>query len=332
MKFHETHFDEYTSKVDEHNFHPELVSLQETAPSDISQMGNMIIYGPSGVGKYSQTLCSIKKYSPSGLKYDKKMIMQTEKYQHSYRISDIHYEIDMGLLGCNSKMIWHEVFSQIVDIVSMKACKHGIIVCKNFHSIHSELLEIFYSYMQQYNHPGLNIQIKYILISEHICFMPNNILQCCRTINVKRPASQYYKQLTESFDKIEPSCVLNLKEIKALKHIQRDKDIPVEVFDIICTELITYMENYQTFEIIKFRDMLYDILVYNLDVMECYWNVLVHFIENGRLASTDITMLLSKSHSQFKYYNNNYRPIYHLETLFITILTCLYKTHDQSSC
>jgi hypothetical protein len=315
MKFHETHFDEYLARVEEYNFHPELVSTYENnQSSDIGQMGNMIIYGPSGVGKYSQMLRSIKKYSPSGLKYDKKMMMQTDKYQHSYRISDIHYEIDMALLGCNSKMIWHEVFSQIVDIVSMKPCKHGIIVCKNFQSIHNELLEIFYSYMQQYNHPSLNIQIKYILLSEHICFIPNNILLCCRTMNVKRPPPEYYKQITESFDQIDPACIMNLKEI-----------IPTEVFDVICREIIAYMANYQAFDIIKFRDMLYDILVYNLDVMECYWNVLTYFIDNKRIDAEDITTLLSKSYGQFKYYNNNYRPIYHLETMFITIVTCLHK-------
>ena len=76
MKFHETHFDEYVAKVEEYNFHPELVSSYDNDPStDIGQMGNMIIYGPSGVGKYSQMLRSIKKYSPSGLKYDKNMVM-----------------------------------------------------------------------------------------------------------------------------------------------------------------------------------------------------------------------------------------------------------------
>ena len=67
-------------------------------------------------------------------------VLQNEKYTYQYHISDIHYEIDISLLGCNSKLIWHEIVQQIVDIVSVKSDKIGIVVCKNFHLIHTELL------------------------------------------------------------------------------------------------------------------------------------------------------------------------------------------------
>ena len=119
MKFYETHYEEYINAVEEYNLHPEFEALINSSPKNISQFGNLIIYGPSGVGKYSLMLNMIKKYSPSELKYDKKMTLQTEKQQYVYRISDIHYEIDMSLLGCNSKILWHEIFLQIVDIVSV---------------------------------------------------------------------------------------------------------------------------------------------------------------------------------------------------------------------
>ena len=96
---------------------------------------------------------------------EKKMILNSDKYNYSYKISDIHYEIDMGLLGCNAKLVWHELFLQIVDIISVSPNKKGIILCKNFHKIHTELLPLFYSYVQQYNSVLLPFQIKYILIS-----------------------------------------------------------------------------------------------------------------------------------------------------------------------
>ena len=325
MKFHETHYNEYIEQVDNNNFHPELDNIKASTASDVSKMGNLVVYGPSGVGKYSQVLHLIKKYSPSSLKYDKKMIMQTDKHSYHYRISDIHYEIDMALLGCNSKVIWHEVFSQIVDIVTMKQQKHGIIVCTNFHSIHNELLEIFYSYMQQYNHPNLNIQIKYILVTEHLCFIPNNILQCSRILNLKRPSKPDYNVIGSN-EIIDPSCILNMKEIKGMKYLSDGRETPSETFDIVCNELFTQMKNYQTLNLLQFRDTLYDILVYNLDVTECFWDILTHFIRSGQLTDKSISDILLKTHLQLKYYNNNYRPIYHLETLFITILN-----HIQSN-
>ena len=86
------------------------------------------------------------------------------------------------------------------------------------------------------------------------------------------------------------------------------------------------MENYQSLHLLQFRDTLYDILVYNLDVTECFWDILTHFIRSGQLTDKSISDILLKTHSQLKYYNNNYRPIYHLETLFITILN-----HIQSN-
>ena len=48
------------------------------------------ILGPSGSGKYTQALRFIKKYSPSELKYDKRITLNNDKYKYIYRISYIH--------------------------------------------------------------------------------------------------------------------------------------------------------------------------------------------------------------------------------------------------
>ena len=236
MKFHETSFDDYLQSSYKTNFHPELKDMEDNMPN-INNMGNLILYGPSGSGKYTQSLRLIKKYSPSELKYDKKITLNSDKYKYIYRISDVHFEIDMALLGCNSKVIWHELFLQIVDIISMSSNKFGIIFCKNFHMIHTELLPIFYSYIQQYNNSILPIQIKYILISEHISFLPNNIINNTRVINIKRPDNKFYKALKMP-NYLEKSSILNLKEIHSIKKIDNPENIPKEVFDIICETII----------------------------------------------------------------------------------------------
>jgi Cdc6-like AAA superfamily ATPase len=73
MKFYESHYEEYIESKDHYNIHPELKIALENTPTKISQMGNMIFYGPSGVGKYTQVLSLLKKYSSTDLKYDKKI-------------------------------------------------------------------------------------------------------------------------------------------------------------------------------------------------------------------------------------------------------------------
>ena len=65
MKFYETHFEEYVLENQRVNLHPKLEKIYEKFPKELSKLKNIIFYGPSGVGKYTQMLKSIKKYSPS---------------------------------------------------------------------------------------------------------------------------------------------------------------------------------------------------------------------------------------------------------------------------
>lgn len=335
MKYYESHYDEYINSVEKYNIHPELIDTINHFPSKNSDLNNCIFYGPTGSGKYSQVLKIIKKYSPSELKYDKKITLQNEKQNYIYKISDVHYEIDISLLGCNSKIIWHEVFLQIIDIISVKQDKFGIIVCKNFHLIHSELLEIFYSYMQQYNSQSI-LKIKFFIITEHISFIPTNILNSCQIINIKRPNKEEYKNMIccqqqaptnkiNILNQIELEGILNLKETRYFSLINKTNEIPKDIFNIICDNIIQEISKKEKLSFTDFRDTLYDILTYNLDVTECLWYILRYFIENNYLNSQDITDILDKSYYFLKYYNNNYRPIYHLESIMFYIINKIHK-------
>jgi hypothetical protein len=386
MKYYETHFEEYVKSVEEYNLHPEMIPIYDKFPGTLANMGNIIFYGPTGTGKYSQVLSLLKKYSPSDLKYDKKIFIQTDKLDYTYRISDIHYEIDMALLGCNSKIVWHEIFFQIIDIVSVKPDKTGVIVCKNFHSIHGELLETFYSYIQQYNYPYSNIYIIFVLITEHISFLPDKILNCCQILHIERPSIEQYKNVfsrqqpyvkekskklrehsllfsnienkqiktieyDEFFEKetfqqkianlkpntqktektinllktINEECIINIKEIHSFSLIETAKEIPKDIFNIICDQIIKEIENPDKIVFTYFRDVLYDILIYNLDVTECIWYILSYFIHEGKIKESDSSDLLSKTYIFLKYFNNNYRPIYHLESIFFYLISKIHR-------
>ena len=188
MKFQEITFDEYICASENYNLHPQYETIFKNIQTN--NIGNTIFYGPSGSGKYTQVLNMLKHHSPSKLKYQTKMTINTEKTNYTYFISDVHYEIDMNLLGCNSKTLWYELFMQIIDIVYTKQSKQGYIVCKNFHKIHTELLDIFYSYMQEYTTKHSHIRLNYILITEELGFIPNNILQSCRIIRIPKPSKK----------------------------------------------------------------------------------------------------------------------------------------------
>jgi hypothetical protein len=332
MKFYETTFDDYLQETKHIPFHPELSDFENKLPNDPNHMGNLIVYGPCGTGKYTQSLRYIQKYSPSHLKYEKKMILNSDKYNYSYKISDIHYEIDMGLLGCNAKLIWHELFLQIVDIISVSPNKMGIILCKNFHKIHTELLPLFYSYIQQYNSVLLPFQIKYIIISEHISFIPNNIIQSAYVVNIGRPINNIYDYLKKP-NEIDKTNIQNLKEVRTISKVDNLEEIPEEYFDIICDSIIQTMVHPKKLSLFDFREKLYDILVYNLDFTEVLWHILVHFINEGQINSESLNIITKDIYSQLKQYNNNYRPIYHLEIILLNILNHIhgYNNTEMSS-
>lgn len=389
MKFYETHYEEYTNSTNYHNIHSEIIKKMKKFPNTINNFGNLIVYGPQGSGKYTQVLNILRKYSNNDLKHDKKITCQTDKQQYTYHISDIHYEIDMSLLGCNSKILWHEIFFQIVDIISVKPEKAGIILCKNFHSIHPELLETFYSYMQHCNNyhsidakrsDNINkdtnninkkcisniscIQIHFIILTEHISFIPNNIVNSCYVINIAKPQKEEYAKIINSFiEKNDENIVVanntertftqritdirktrttknkiietyktipnihinNIKELNALSLVNTAEDLPKNVFNIICDNIINEIINYNKIVFTEFRDVIYDMLIYNLDIPDCLWYILNNLIKNKHLSSTDISSILKQTFIFIKYYNNNYRPIYHLESILFYIIIKVHK-------
>lgn len=325
MKFQETHFEEYINSVQKTNLHPKLDKYYNKFPDTISKLGNLIFYGPSGVGKYSQMLFAIKKYSHSELKYEKKLSIVFNKDVYYFKISDIHYEVDMSLLGCNSKLLWHDIYQQIVDIISAKPEKNGIIVCKEFHSIHTELLENFYSYMQDNN--VCNINIKFILLTEEISFIPDNILNCCEIISLARPTKISYAKCSKF--KLNPD--LKVENITNIKQLNTSININIIIkpdlihpHKIICDKILKDIIAIDALKFLKFRDYLYDIFIYNLDITDCIWYIIETLILQGNIKRKDISSVLLKTYSFLKYYNNNYRPIYHLESYLFYLISIVH--------
>lgn len=320
MKFYETHFEEYINESNRVNLHPKLDKIYDKFPSSLNKLKNLIFYGPSGTGKYTQMLKSIKRYSPSELKYEKKISLTYNKQQYFFKISDIHYEVDMSLLGCNSKLLWHEIYQQIVDIISTKTEKSGIIVCKYFHDIHSELLDNFYSYMQQLNISDI-IDLKFIFITEEISFIPDNVLKCCEIINVNRPAKTAYVKCTKNKLPIN----IKLENITNIKILHNYNEELMLQYKMICNKIIDNLININDLNFLKFRDILYDIFIYNLDITDCIWYIIFSLVKEKKIHTEQLSNILIKTYGFFQYYNNNYRPIYHVEKYLLYLAKLIHK-------
>jgi hypothetical protein len=353
MKFLETHFPEYVKAVETYSLHPIIKKNFTKFPPDIQCLPSMIFYGPSGVGKYSHALYLISRYSPSRLKYEKRLAVAYNKDTFFIKISDTHFEVDMSLLGCNSKHLWNEIYNQIQDIVNSRTVPNVFVMCKNFHKIHSELLETFYSYMSEH--------LIFIILTEHVSFLPDNILNRCKMIPFKRPTviaynkclfstgagttlntgtvknrNLYTENITTSTTTTEiikesPVRLTNkfrletITNIKALKSNTLDLTEPHEN---ICNCIVDIILSPQTqLKYDALRERLYDLLTYDINVQECVWFILKKLILNGALMPEMMDDIMIQIYTFFQYFNNNYRPIYHLEN-FVLLLVC--KIHGYT--
>jgi hypothetical protein len=323
MKFLQSRFEEYILANEKYNIHPELEGIYNYKTQSLKQKRNLIFNGPTGTGKYTQVLKYIKPFSDSNLKYERKMKFNFQnKREFLIKISDIHFEIDMELLGCNAKLLWNDIYNHILDILSARQNHTGIIVCKNFHKIHSELLDIFYSYLQTLTHK--NIHLHYVFITENISFIPDNILDRCRIISVKRPNKTVYKKCTGK--PIDKSIILD--KIVNIKDLTTGNTQLMDPHKKITQQMIDDITNFENINFIQFRDNIYNMFIYHLDITTCLLAIIRHFIIEKKFDNSTITAVYFKLYKFLKLYNNNYRPIYHLESFIFYLCKVIYGLGD----
>ena len=93
---------------------------------------------------------------------------------------------------------------------------------------------------------------------------------------------------------------------------------------IICDKIIESMISIDDLKFLKFRDLLYDIFIYNLDITECIWYILSNLIKKEKIKIECMSNVLIETYSFFQYYNNNYRPIYHLEKYLLYLVNIIH--------
>jgi hypothetical protein len=312
MKFCESKFEEYIKKYRKNNLHPELESIFKQLPNNIENHPNLILYGPSGVGKYTQALQYISNFSNTNLKYERKTTIKSQKTKNFiFKISDIHYEVNMEILGCNAKILWNDIYHNIIDMISTTPNLQGFILCKNFHTIHSELLENFHTYMQTLCHT--KIKICFILISEQVSFLPKNMLDRSYIIPVRRPTKALYEKCVER--KIDKKK----NKIDNIKLVKKAPSINLNYSETFIDNILYQLLEEKPINFMQFRENIYNIIVFNIDIFECIYKILYKLSEKKKIKQKNMVYIFKELFIFLRRYNNNYRPIYHIE-YFLLIL------------
>lgn len=310
LKYWSTKFEDYINECNKFNLHNNMVPFFENLSDNLLQQNHMIFYGPSGSGKYTQVLQYIKKFSPTNLRFERKINIVSNKKEYIFKISDIHFEIDMSLLGCHAKVLFNDIYYNILDILAARPDASGIILCKNFHTIHSELLDIFYSYMQNLQHKHLNLN--YIILTENISFIPRNITDRCLIVPFKRPTKTNYQKIIK-----KNKITYDINKITNIKNLKSNITELQNINKKICDQILNQIKNYKNIEYLNLRDIIYNIFIYNLNIYECIFYIVHDLITNNLIKEEKIENILFKLPKFLKLYNNNYRPIYHLENFIL---------------
>jgi hypothetical protein len=346
---------EIINENSDYNFNKELLQIiKNSGTSDTSNiinsdtsnnqnsisLNNYIFYGPSCSYKYKNALKLLQHFSPSNLKYEKKLHINLVKIDFYIKISDIHYEIDVENFIYNSKSSWNDIYNVIYNSIASSCNKKGYIVFRNFDKINYDLLDLLYNYMQKELFSSLTI--KYIIITESISFIPYKILNMCKVLyfsklNKKtihglcnKNNKQFFKYLStnnpnpnddDSIKQIcnkvnNPNIFTYLDISNNLKFIEHHKSICDTYIELITSA---------NYNIKNIRTLLYDILIYHLNCHDCFYYIIKTLIQKELIVNNKICDLIYNSLIFFKNYNNNYRPIFHLESFTLYLIELIHE-------
>ena len=305
-------FREHINHIKQHNIHPRLDNTLDKYASFYKKKPvknkHLILYGPNGVGKYTQMLYLLSKIDENALHTDTKVGIQIKNKTVHVRTSNIHCEVDMQLLGCNAKCIWYNVYNHLLDIISSSMNQIRFIVCRNFEDIHAELLDIFYFFMRNIS----STPISFILITNSVCFIPKQILQLSESIQFKRPNNTHYK-FFQSKTKWKPN------EINNIQYVHDSYILQGPTHRTLANRIIPLMKDRQC-SFISLREAIYDLFTYHINIH----NVLLYIIQELKrdeyIHDGNEDTIVSLLESFYEKYYNNYRAIFHVEKLLLEII------------
>lgn len=249
-----------------------------------TQCNNLLFYGSPESKLYSYAIKYIQPQSKSDLSYEKKMTVTFNNNEYIYRISDIHIEINFEFLGCIAKNLWAAIYHNIEQLAGKR---NFIVLCRNFCSVNNELIDNFYTYM---NHT--NSTIRFIFLVNNISCLPKELVDCCNIIPLKR---------------------ISLSKLK-ITSLKNDH----------VNNVYSFIQNRKAFSVKALRGILYDILIYQIDIYDFFYNLFKKISQELKPPPEKIFKLLNEINNILKLFNNNYRSIYHLENIILSIITILY--------
>ena len=155
-----------------------------------------------------------------------------------------------------------------------------------------------------------NLSIKYFLITSQLSFIPDIILNKCEIVNIPLYTKTLYNKH------------INRKTIRT-PNIKYGKNNITEFNDVhkkFSDKILDNIRNYKKNKYIDMREYIYDIFIFDINIHDVIWYILTSLIKEKKLDKEELPDVLIKTYTFLQLFNNNYRPIYHLENYFYYII------------
>ena len=176
-----------------------------------------------------------------------------------------------------------------------------------------------------------------LIDSNTLMFIANHVLNSCEIIPVPRPTATMYKKALSLAPgaKVIPENVTNIKLLQNpmpeqgnvhnatsatnTTAIASPKAHHLELFNNMCA----YISNVDQIRFAQLRELLYDILIYDFDITDFAWHLITELKRKELLHDDNMSDVLINTYKFLQYYNNNYRPIYHLENFVFMLINTM---------
>ena len=113
---------------------------------------------------------------------------------------------------------------------------------------------------------------------------------------------------------------INITSIYNIKNIITNTNSFINNINTLIDKIMVHIKDPESINYLQFRDLIYDIFIYDMDINYIIWKIIYNLEIIMNIPNEIISDIYLDTYIFFQYYNNNYRPIYHLENYLYTII------------
>jgi len=299
--------------IDDFKLHLKLIpKLKALYKKDIS---NILLYGNYGTGKLTIARCLINSYYKKEI-ICKDNIITINSKESKFKSSEYHFELILDRYFNKKK------FDDLLRYLSSNLdinnnCIYKLIIIKNIEHIPYESLMLLKNIIEK------NDKIRFILITNNISKLNNFYKGFFLLIRIpKLEKDELYNYLIQYYNKNNVKKILdnNLNNIFPILDIN-DINKYIEPYESNINKLIKLLESKKISNIIKIRELLYNLMSKNYDLKFIFNKIYKYFLNKCNEKKKKEIITIYSENSQ--YINKSFKSIIHYETLLINIMNII---------